>query len=135
MNFRKSFAASTVAAALMVVLSACGSAPKGDVAHGAELYAQCSACHAMQENTIGPAHCGLFGRTAGTLPGFGYSNAMKESGIVWDEKMLSEFLVSPFTYLPGTVMGFAGFPDEQDRIDLIAYLKQQTSDPSVCPAG
>ncbi|MEQ8207846.1 MAG: cytochrome c family protein [Woeseia sp.] len=135
MNFRKSFAASAVAAALTVVLSACGSAPKGDVAHGAELYAQCSACHAMQENTAGPKHCGLFGRTAGTVPGFGYSSAMKESGIVWDEKMLSEFLVSPFTYLPGTVMGFAGFPNEQDRVDLIAYLKQQTSDPSVCPAG
>lgn len=135
MNLRKSFAASAVAAVLMAALSACGSAPKGDVAHGAELYAQCSACHAMQENNLGPAHCGLFGRKAGTVPGFGYSSAMRESGIVWDEKVLSEFLVSPFTYLPGTVMGFAGFPNEQDRLDVIAYMKQQTSDPSVCPTS
>lgn len=78
-------------------------------------------------------HCGLFGRPAGTVPGFAYSEAMKASGIVWDAQRLDEFLTSPIAYVVGTNMGFVGFPDPADRADVIAYLMQATSDPAICP--
>lgn len=121
--------------ALASLLVGCGgsSAPKGDVAHGKELYAQCAGCHQLPQNSIGPMHCGLIGRPAGTVPGFEYSEAMKASGIVWDEQKLDEFMVSPIAYVVGTKMGFAGFQEPKDRADLIAYLVQANGDPSVCP--
>lgn len=115
------------------LVAACSSGPKGDVVHGEELYAQCLGCHTMRENNEGPMHCGVFGRPAGSVAGFEYSEAMINSGIVWDEKILDEFLTSPFAYVNGTKMGFVGFNDATDRQDLIAYLYQQTSDSSVCP--
>jgi cytochrome c len=113
-------------------LLGCGG-PKGDLAHGQELYAQCAACHKLQENSVGPKHCGLIGRAAGSVPGFEYSEAMKNSGIVWNAKTLDEFLVSPIGYVNGTKMGFAGFPDERDRVDVIAYLQHANEDPALCP--
>lgn len=77
-------------------------------------------------------HCGLFGRKAGSVPGFAYSEAMRASGLVWDEQTLDEFLSAPFIVLPGTIMGFPGFSQEVDRADVIAYLKQVSSDPKQC---
>lgn len=77
-------------------------------------------------------HCGLFGRKAGTVPGFAYSEAMRASGLVWSEQTLDEFLSAPYLVLPGTIMGFPGFSQPADRADVIAYLKQVDGDPQQC---
>jgi len=98
----------------------------GDPAKGEEIYKRCQGCHSIDRNRIGPMHKGLFGRTAGTVPGFLYSDAMKNSGIVWSEQTLDQFLQGPRKMVPGTKMTYAGVPDPQERADLIAYLKQAT---------
>lgn len=116
---------------LPLTLSACSSG--GDAERGRELYAkECAACHSLTANTDAPLHCGLMGRKAGSVPGFPYSEAMRSSGLVWDEKTLDEFITAPFVFLPGTIMGFPGFPEAADRADVIAYLKQASTDPSQC---
>ncbi len=58
------------------------------------------------------------------FPALPYSNAMKNSGFIWDEKTLDRFLTQPMKVLPGTTMTYAGIPDSKERSDLIAYLKQ-----------
>jgi cytochrome c len=73
-------------------------------------------------------HKGLFGRQAGTVPGFDYSEAMKASGIIWDEETLDAFLSDPRGFVPGTKMTYAGVKNPQDRADLIAYLKEATKE-------
>lgn len=98
----------------------------GDPVRGEELYHRCQGCHSIDRNRIGPMHKGLFGRTAGTVPGFSYSAAMKNSGIVWNEDTLDRFLKNPRQMVPGTKMTYAGIKDAKDRADLIAYLKQAT---------
>lgn len=122
-----------VGAAASFLFGCGGGSPKGDVAHGKELYAQCAGCHQLPTNSIGPMHCGLIGRPAGSVPGFDYSEAMKTSGLVWDTKTLDEFLTAPIAYVTGTKMGFAGLTNPTDRADLIAYLQQAGSDTAVCP--
>jgi cytochrome c len=124
--------------ALAAVLAGCGGAvgggvAKGNAVHGKELYTQCQACHKLTENYVGPMHCGLIGRPAGSASGYDYSEAMKASGIVWDPQKLNEFLTSPIAYVSGTKMGFAGFESATDRADVIAYLVQANADPAVCP--
>ena len=97
-----------------------------DVVRGEQIYTRCFACHALDRDRTGPRHCGLFGRKAGSVPGFEYSSAMKKSGIIWNEKTLNLFLANPAKTVPGTSMGYDGVKDSQERGDLIAYLKQAT---------
>lgn len=97
------------------------------LARGASIYERCAACHAIDRNRTGPQHCGLFGRRAGTAPGFGdYSAAMRTSGIVWSAQTLDRFLRNPAALVPGTTMGYAGIADASERADLIAWLGQAT---------
>lgn len=96
----------------------------GNAKNGEAIYARCGACHSLTYDRTGPRHCGLFGRRAGSVKGFTYSEAMKKSGIIWNAKTLDQFLANPMKMVPGTAMGYAGIPDPQDRADLIAYLKQ-----------
>lgn len=97
------------------------------LARGEQLYQRCAACHAIEGNRTGPQHCGLFGRRAGTAPGYAdYSQAMRASRTVWDERSLDIFLKDPMKALPGTAMGYAGVKDDAERSDLIAWLKQAT---------
>ena len=92
---------------------------------GEQIYTRCAACHAIESNRTGPQHCGLFGRRAGTAPGFDtYSKAMRDSKIVWNERSLDVFLQAPTLAVPGTAMGYAGVKDAQERADLIAWLRQ-----------
>jgi len=97
--------------------------PAGDVRAGEAVYSRCLACHALAYDRTGPRHCGLFGRRAGSVKGFPYSEAMKRSNIIWNEKTLDLFLANPTKMVPGTAMGYAGIPDKKERADLIAYLK------------
>ena len=109
-------------------------AAKGDPADGKLMYTECEGCHSLKENKIGPRHCGLLGRKAGTVEDFpSYTHAMKSSGLTWDVETLDAFLADPLTFVPETGMGYIGIADEQSRLDLIAFLEQQDKDPSVCP--
>jgi cytochrome c len=100
-----------------------------DLANGAAQFRKCRACHDVgpnARNKVGPVLNGLFGRTAGSLEGFNYSDAMRTAGkkkLVWDEESLNGYLESPTTYLPKNKMAFVGIKDEKDRADLIGYLK------------
>lgn len=95
-----------------------------DAMRGEAIYARCLACHALAFDRVGPRHCGLLGRRAGSVPGFGYSPAMKQSSIIWDAKALDRFLAAPTKVMPGTAMTYDGVPDRRERADLIAYLQQ-----------
>ena len=100
---------------------------------GEQIYSRCAACHAIESNRTGPQHCGLFGRLAGTAPGFDtYSKAMRESKIVWTERSLDVFLQSPTQVVPGTSMGYAGIKKPQERADLIAWLRQASTPGKHC---
>lgn len=98
-----------------------------DAAAGEKVFAQCRACHQIGEtakNAVGPVLNGLFGRKSGTVEGYSYSPANKNSGITWDEATFREYIKDPKAKIPGTKMIFAGIKDEQKVNDLVAYLKQ-----------
>ena len=99
----------------------------GDAKAGESVYSRCLGCHALEMNRTGPKHCGLFGRRAGSVPGYDYSAAMKASRFVWNEKTLERFLSDPLKTVPGTTMTYAGVSDAKERADLIAYLKEKGS--------
>ena len=98
-------------------------------ASGAQTFAMCKGCHTLDKggrNGIGPNLHDLFGRKAGTVPGYAYSAAMKKSGLTWDEKTLSEFLAAPTKKVPGTKMPIS-VADPAKRAALIDYLKSATA--------
>jgi cytochrome c len=100
---------------------------------GEQLYGRCLGCHAIEQHRTGPAHCGLFGRRAGSAPGFGhYSAALAQSGIVWDAATLDRFLAAPMAAVPGTSMTYLGVTDPRERRDLIAWLQQATQPGRSC---
>ena len=102
---------------------------QGDAAHGEKVFNQCKACHAVDEakNKVGPHLVGVFGREAGSVEGFKYSDAMKESGITWNEETIAAYLADPRGYIKGNRMAFAGLKKEEDITDLIAYLKAESA--------
>jgi cytochrome c len=94
-----------------------------NVEHGKKVFKACAACHATDHaNRVGPGLGGLIGRKAGSASGFRYSNAMKNSEIVWDTKILDAYLESPQKVVPGNRMPYAGLKNPTDRADLVAYL-------------
>jgi cytochrome c len=97
---------------------------QGDAAAGEKVFAHCVPCHSTKpgENKLGPSLAGVFGRKAGTAPGYSYSSAMKGANITWDEKTLDEYLQGPGKFVRGAKMVYA-VPNEKDRQDVIAYLK------------
>ena len=106
-----------------------------DAVRGEQVYARCQACHALAFDRVGPRHCGLFGRLAGSVPNFSYSPAMKSSHIVWNDQTLDRFLSSPLKTVPGTSMTYDGVPDARDRSDLIAYLRHVNAGPECAKPG
>ncbi|MFN3287100.1 MAG: c-type cytochrome [Sphingomonadaceae bacterium] len=99
----------------------------GDPARGQAAFAPCRACHVTQPgvNRVGPSLHGIIGRRAGTVPGFNYSAANKNSGVTWTPQVMFTYLENPRKFMPGTKMAYAGLKDPQKRADLIAWLATQ----------
>lgn len=98
-----------------------------DVAAGEKSFNKCRACHQVGEtakNAVGPVLNSLFGRKSGTVDGYNYSEANKNSGIVWDDAVFAEYIKDPKAKMPGTKMSFAGIKNEQEIKDVTAFLKQ-----------
>lgn len=106
-----------------------------DAQRGAQVYNRCLACHALAQDRVGPRHCGLLGRPAGSVPGFAYSPAMKASRLTWDEKTLDRFLARPLQVVPGSSMTYDGVADARERADLIVYLRQANGTPECRALG
>ncbi|MBY0421901.1 MAG: c-type cytochrome [Parvularculaceae bacterium] len=129
-----------------LALAACGS-PQGDassagssaatpakdltpVERGQRAFRECAVCHITakpgtpegDQKLIGPNLFGVVGRKAGSLEGFSYSKAMRESAVVWDATTLDAYIAQPTKEIPGNRMSFAGEPDAQKRADIIAFL-------------
>jgi cytochrome c len=114
---------------LMIAASAVHAEGGGDPVMGKRLFAQCGSCHTVAAggpSTVGPNLHGLIGRKAGSLRGFGYSEAMQKSNIVWGESELDAYIKQPSSFVPGTKMVFLGVSKDQARADIIAYLKEAT---------
>ena len=79
------------------------------------------------QNRVGPHLVGLFGRQAGSVEGFKYSDAMKGSGVTWSEETISEYIADPRGYIKGNRMAFVGLKDQEDIANLVAYLKEATA--------
>lgn len=103
-------------------------AAAGDAALGQKIFNKCKACHDVAEpkNKVGPSLKGLFGRSAGSLEGFAYSEAMKSSGIVWSEDTLKTYLADPKATVPGTKMSFTGLKKEEEIENILEYLEEAT---------
>jgi len=105
-----------------------GIARAQDAAAGEVVFSkQCKDCHHIGEGISdkrGPVLNGLFGRKAGSIPGYDYSDANRNSTVIWDEKTLREYVRDPHAVIPGTRKRFIGLTDEQNIEDLITYLKQ-----------
>ena len=120
----------TVATLLLIAVE-CSNAQEARVSGrpdaGATVFRKCMACHQVgpnARNSIGPVLNGVVGRPAGQYPGYSYSSANKNSGLVWDEPTLARYLRAPAEVVPSTKMIFAGLKNEQEILDVIAYLKQ-----------
>lgn len=116
----------SVAITLSTSVTAYRPAAAEDAAAGERVFLKCRACHQIGEgahNSVGPVLNGVVGRKAGTYPGYNYSEANKNSGLVWDEATLKEYLKNPQSKVPGTKMTFPGLSREKDIDDVIAYLK------------
>jgi len=111
--------------------------PAADVAAGKTVSGRCEQCHDLSKdgpNKIGPNLYALVDRARATHPGFDYSGAMKGKPGNWSYDELFKYLKSPASYIPGNKMSFAGLPREQDRINLIAYLRSNADSPAAIPA-
>lgn len=114
-----------------LVVSARVASADGDAAAGEVAFKVCRTCHQIGEsarNFVGPELNGVVGRKAGTVPGYNYSDANKNSGLTWDEATLTKYLHSPREVVPGTKMAFPGLTRDSDIANVIAYLRQFAPD-------
>jgi cytochrome c len=111
---------------LGLVFSA-GTALAQDVAAGEQSFRKCAPCHSIgpdAANKVGPELNGIDGRHSGTVDGFNYSDANKNSGIVWNEAVFKEYIKDPRVKVPGTKMIFAGIKSQKEVEDLWSYVSQ-----------
>jgi cytochrome c2 len=101
----------------------------GDAKKGEKVFRKCKACHMIGENAkkrVGPPLNNIVGAKAGSQEGFKYSKAMTEKGeggLTWTEETLNTYLHKPKDVVPGTKMAFPGLKKDDDRANVIAYLK------------
>ena len=115
----------------LLAIAGAAEASAQDAAAGEKVFGVCKACHQIGEtakNNVGPQLNGIVGRKSGTVPGYNYTAANKDSGITWDEATFREYIKDPKAKIPGTKMIYAGLKDEQRINDLLAYLKQFDAD-------
>jgi len=123
-----------ITAAAVLLAASTGTGLAQDVEKGQNAFKKCLPCHNIgpgAKNKIGPELNGLDGRKAGTAPDFSYSDANKNSGLVWNEATFKEYIKDPRAKIPGTKMIFAGIKNEQEINDLWAYLKQFDADGNI----
>src|SRR6201997_3330903 len=127
----------TLTALVIIALSAAASgglaqdAAKGAPAAGKSSFNKCMACHSIGEgakNKVGPELNGLDGRKTGTAPDYSYSDANKNSGIVWNKEQFLDYIKDPKAKIPGTKMAFAGIKNETEANALWAYISQFAMD-------
>jgi len=128
MNRNKRIPALASAPALTLALSLAAAAPAqaGDAEAGKTVFIKCGVCHTLEKDVskVGPSLYGVFGRKAGTLASFAlYTDAMKNSGVVWDDDTIRQLVKQPRTFIQGTRMVFIGLKDDKQIDDLLAYLK------------
>jgi cytochrome c len=111
-----------VLAVAMIALTP-AAAHAADAEAGKTVFNKCKACHQVDKNAVGPMMKGVIGRAAGSVEGYKYSDAMKNSGLTWDAATLKEYLADPKKKVPGNKMVFAGIKDPTDEDNLIAYLE------------
>jgi cytochrome c len=102
-----------------------------DAAAGKSSFNKCLACHSIGEgakNKVGPVLNGLDGRKSGSVEGFSYSDANKNSGITWNKEQFLDYIKDPKAKIPGTKMAFAGIKNEKEANDLWAYISQYDKD-------
>lgn len=111
----------------LLAVAGVGQAQAQDAAAGEKVFAVCKACHQIGENAknvVGPELNGVIGRHSGSVAGYSYSPANKNSNLTWDEETFRKYIKDPKAMVPGTKMIFAGIKDEKKINDLVAYLKQ-----------
>ena len=113
-----------IATLAALAASPAGAQPQGDPTHGEAIYQACTDCHSLDANDVGPRHRGVYGRKAGSLSDYGYSDALKSAKFVWTEETLDKWLTDPQAFVPGAKM-FFHLDDPQDRADVIAYLRER----------
>lgn len=113
--------------AVLAALTTSQAVQAQDVAAGEQSFKKCLPCHRIGEGAkslVGPALNGLDGRHSGSVAGYSYSEANKNSGIVWSEATFKDYIKDPRAKIPNTKMIFPGIKDEKEAGDLWAYLKQ-----------
>ena len=110
---------------MIIIILTVSIANTADPVKGKKVFKKCVACHSLQEgkNKIGPSLYNLLGRKAGSVDGYKYSKAMKNSDVVWDEESLDKFLTKPRKFIPKTKMSFRGIKKKSLRDDLISFFK------------
>jgi cytochrome c len=122
-----------LAVAAVILVASTGTTLAQDVAAGESSFKKCMPCHKIgpdASNSVGPELNGLDGRKAGTVPGYSYSEANKNSGITWNEETFKEYIKDPRAKIPGTKMIFPGVKDEKKVGDLWAYISEFKADGS-----
>lgn len=126
-NVRRSFKDCGLAIAFFLLTAAPVHA-EGDAAKGEQVFKKCMACHTVNDKTnkVGPHLVGIVGRPVASVEGYKYSESMTAHAAtvaVWDEASLQAYLENPKAIVPKSKMAFAGLKKEDERADLIAFLK------------
>ncbi len=115
--------------AALAVFASAPALAEGDAEKGEKVFKKCKACHLVGEdakNRVGPMLNGIAGAEIASVEGFKYSKAFlarKEEGLTWTDEELDAFLAAPKKHTKGTKMSFAGLKKEEDRANVIAYIK------------
>jgi cytochrome c len=111
---------------LLMLLAAAQASAAGNAKVGETLFKRCASCHQVgpyAQGGFGPQLNGIVGRRAASTRDYKYSEAMRKSGLVWEEKTLAAFLRAPHDVVPGTSMRFWGIKDEQQVADLLSFMR------------